>query len=163
MHRIAPVIAHRNGVEIDGVFLDPLRLGPEELYRVTFTHVIGGVLREFLARAHDDMMEIGVVAIPDDGVLGVVHTGPFAFPFTGPLASIVVEECRVNGVAQRHFTAVIEVVFADEGGVVTIQFGDDGQVSFDDRVAAADGGVGLVAEVTFCPDRIRVDAAHNER
>ena len=109
------------------------------------------------------MVEIAMVTIPNDSVFGIMHTGPFAFPCTGPFAAVIIEERRMNGVAQTHHAAVLEERLANEGGVVMGQLGNDRQMTADNTVASAGGGVPYMLEITFPPDRIGVHSADDER
>ena len=66
----------------DGIGLHPnFVMRPEGLNGVAFTDAVFYLRYRLLTRTNDNMMEVLMVAIPDDGVRRVLDTGPFAFPF----------------------------------------------------------------------------------
>ena len=109
------------------------------------------------------MVEIVAVAIPNDRIVVVLNTFPLAFPFAGPPSTVVAQESRMNRISQGDITAVEEEVLAYKGRVVVRQLRNNGQMTFDDTVATASGGVVRVSEVSLIPDSIRINAANNKR
>ena len=102
------------------------------------------------------MVEILVVAIPDDGVGRVLDTGPFAFPFAVVFTTFAGIKPRVCEVTQND-RMLGYLVLADEGGVVLTECRSDMQGQHNGRVATVSGGVGVIIGVRiFRPDSIRI-------
>ena len=136
MFGILPSRDGDDGVGVVTRLFDPcVFVRPEELNGVTLTETVLVHRDVRLVRTHDDVQRIHFTAVIDDGVVGYLHTDPFALPFIHFLAIGV--ECRIDGVAQvqRHR------FFANEDGVCTIniEVRNDGQVYIDDGVTTASG------------------------
>ena len=66
------------------------------------------------------MVEIGAVAVPNDGIVVVLHTVPLTFPSTVELAILACVEPWVNEVTEGN-RVVHDIIFTAEGRVVMRQ------------------------------------------
>ena len=127
------------------------------------TEIEGVQGRLVLTRTNDDVVEIGAVAVPNDGIVVVVHPRPFTFPCTMVLTTLTCVEPWVGEVTQSN-RVVHDVVFAAEGRVVVGQRRRDTQGEEHDRVTSASRRVFVDDRVhLFRPDRIRILTTEDER
>ena len=150
----------RDSVVNNCIVLDPYRvMRPERLSGVASTDAVFYFRNRLLTRTNDDMVEILMVAIPDDGVRCVLDTRPFAFPFAVILAVFTCVEPRINQITQYH-RIFRYLVLADEGGVVLAKGRSNMQGQNYGRVTTICRRVGVVIRVAvFRPDRVRILAA----
>ena len=147
----------RNRVIDDGIGLHPNRVvWPEGLNGVTSTDAVFYLRYRLLTRTNDNMMEILMVAIPNDGVRRVLDTGPFAFPFAVVFTVFSGIEPRVSQVTQND-RMLGYLVLADEGGVVLAESWRNVQGQHNGRVTTISGSVRVIIRVRiFRPDSIRI-------
>ena len=146
-------------VGISTFLLEPgIFVWPEQLNRVALTQIERVACDVLEGRTDDDVMEIAVVAVPYNGIGRVLDACPFAFPCVFELASVTVLEPRIDRVAE-HNRILLDLLLADERGVVLLQVRNDTQGQVDGRIATINGRVAVVYEMTLVPDRIRSDAA----
>ena len=153
-----------DGILIQARSVEPfVAVRPQELNGVTLTEIEGVQGRLVLTRTNDDVVEIGAVAVPNDGVVVVVHTRPFTFPGTMVLTTLTCVEPRVGEVTQSN-RVVHDVVFAAEGRVVVGQGRCDTQGEEHDRVTSASRRVFVDDRVHMLfPNRIRILTTEDER
>ena len=154
---IPPRADVHHGVVVDTRCFDHRVLRPEELYRVAFAEVIRRILRLRLTWTNDDVVEVLVVAVPNNGIVGVFYTFPLAAPYISVLAALAVLEPWIDCITQ-HYRMYRYLVFASEGRVVLSKGRCDIQYQVDGRVASACCGVGVRLRTVTCirPDGIRI-------
>ena len=162
--RVVPRCNVHHGVVVDTRRLDHRVLWPEELHRVAFAEVVGGIFQLCLTWTNYDVVEVLVVAIPYDGIVGIFHTGPLAAPYVGKASILAVLEPRSDRITQHH-RMLGYLVFASEGGVVLGQGRCDIEYEVDGRVTSASRGVGMRLRTMACvgPDRVRILATQDIR
>ena len=141
----------------DGIGLYPNRVvRPEGLNGVAFTDAVFYLRYRLLTRTNDNMVEVLMVAIPNDGVRRVLDTGPFAFPFAVVSTAFTGVKPRVRQVTQND-RMLGYLVLADEGGVVLAECRSDMQSQHNGRVTTISGSVRVIIRVRiFRPDSIRI-------
>ena len=138
--------------------LDECVFGPEQLNGVSLTEIIGCVKRLRLLWTYNNMMEITMVAVPYNGVIIISYTMPFILPYIIPFTAILVYEGWMNRITQNHI-----VSFTNEGRIVSLQFRNNGEMSFNNTIATASCSVVDMSEVSFFPDCIRIDTTDDKR
>ena len=141
----------------DGIGLHPnFVMRPEGLNRVASTNAVFYLRYRLLTRTNDNMVEVLMVAIPNDGVRRVLDTGPFAFPFAVVFTIFSGIKPRVSQVTQ-YDRMLGYLVLADEGGVVLAKSWRNVQGQHNGRVTTISGGVRVIIRVCiFRPNSIRI-------
>ena len=101
---VCPFVDHRYMLLVEGIFGEErrvipmvLRMNSAEHDRIFRTDIDHCVFYYFLTRTNDDVVEIALVAVPNNGIIVISHTFPFALPFIQAASGRV--EGRMNGVS----------------------------------------------------------------